>query len=147
MAKGLTFQEVREGLFDQIFNEWVDPFPGGPQRTPIQLPNQQFNPPEDNIWLRAVLTFGEGIETTLNPSPLNRVPGILSLDIVDPIRDGTTPSFDLADKAINMFNRRTVEPGIQMRASSMTSLVTEDPYWIVRVTTPFWFFTIGNCIP
>lgn len=147
MAKGLTFNEVREGIFDHIFIEWVDPFPGGPLRTPIQLPNQKFEPPTSDTWLRAVLTFGEAVETTLNPSPLSRVSGILSLDVVDPIRDGTTTSYDLADKAINMFNRRTVEPGIQFRASSIPTLVEDDPYYIARISTAFWFFTIGNCIP
>lgn len=148
MAKNLTFQQARTGIFDHVFAEWVTTFPGGSLRTPVELPNKSFKAPNNNTWLRVILSFAEGIDSTqLNPTPINFQPGLLSLDIMVPIRKGQKAAYDLVDFAVNMFNRRTIPPGIQFRASSPTTIVAEDPFYRLRVDTPFWFYTCGNIIP
>ena len=38
MAQTTDFKVVRDNLFQHIIDEWVDPYPAGPARTPIEFP-------------------------------------------------------------------------------------------------------------
>lgn len=150
MAGNTQFQVVRETLINHVETEWVDPYPAGPLRTPVEYPNQKdkFVPPTDTPWARLFWTFTTSIDSTIGGiNPLNRIIMLVSFDLFVPRASGTLYIYEnLLVPAINMFNRRTVEP-ILFEGSTPSQIINDDPWYRVRVSTNSFFFIAGNCEP
>lgn len=135
-----VWREVQEALYARFIDQWKV---GAEPRTPIQLDNEKFDPP-DGPWVKLVTQRRAGGPGTMG-RPGNRKmdrAGAVFVLLREPPGDGVGRLSDLADQAAAVFENcrlqphdirfSTVEPGL-------ASQIENGRWWGVAVEGRFQY--------
>jgi hypothetical protein len=110
---------------------------------PVEYPNTPFSPPKDETWMRMRILWGDSFQATLGEAKRFRTPGVLEVQIFEPVQKGDGCSLDLSDKIKSLFRSTTVN-GITWRTPSLASVGRDEQWWQTNVSCPFYFDEVDN---
>lgn len=104
----------------------------------VQYDNQDFTPPDNIMWARCNIRFGESRQASTG-SPGNnifRVTGLLIAQIFQPLNLGDKAALELADSIADAF-RAVTASGVVFKTPSVSNIGRDSAWWNVNVNCPF----------
>lgn len=127
-----AWQEIRR-LFAQ---GW---FIGSPPvvASPVQWPNQPFNPPIGKVWARLEVTAGDTFNAVVGITQVRSI-GIIWIGIYYPVGKGLSEALIYAELAATIFRNKSFS-GIRCKAAEIKDTGVSEGWRLITVTTPFLY--------
>jgi hypothetical protein len=107
----------------------------------IKYENQRFTQPTEGAWVALTILTGDGIQASINTSPLNRYPGVIQIDIRVPEDTGTATARTHADTIEAIFRNQQFSAAasgiIKTRTPSITTRGVIDGWYTLTVSVPY----------
>lgn len=104
--------------------------------TDVAWPNVDFNPPDQDQWLRVDVVWGDGFLETMETTGSNRLYGFVQLTLFGPQGAGLGALMTNIDTARDMLNRWSGS-GVSFGATSGPMPIDDEQYAARMVSTPF----------
>lgn len=114
------------------------------QSLPTQYDNQDFTPPDQELWARLTILHGDSFQVS-NGGPDGkrfRTPGIMTVQVFIPSGQGDKAAYKLAD-VIETYFRSQKADSITYRTPSVRKIGPTGPWWQINVNCPFYSDDIG----
>ncbi len=115
------------------------------QSLPIQYDNQDFKIPDNRLWARCNIKFGESRQVSIGGGASGnrfRHVGLLMVQLFQPLDRGDKAALALADGIAGTFRGVTVS-GVTFRTPSVQNVGRVNGWWQVNVDCPFCADQIG----
>lgn len=110
-----------------------------PTFSPVYLHHfrgQEFNPPKDDVWVRADILYGRSWQTSMGMNRNHKIVGILDVSMFIPVGFGDGYKEELADRLVSIFGSRTIQ-NVIFRAPTVVYAGKSDTWEMYSGTTPF----------
>lgn len=104
--------------------------------TDVAWPNVDFEPPDEDQWLRVDILWGDGFLETMASTSSNRLYGFVQLTLFGPKGAGYGALMTNIDTARDILNRWSGS-GVGFGATSGPRQVEDEQYAALMVSTPF----------
>lgn len=104
----------------------------------VQYDNAPFDPPEDAMWCRLAVIFGEGALTELATTKRYRNVGVAIASVFTPVETGDRDGLQVADTIAESF-RAVTDSGVTYRSPNVETVGRQAAWWLVNVTIEFYF--------
>lgn len=126
-------EEARKAIEAEISDGW--------SATPIAWPNRPFSTVSVTAYIRPIIIWGRAVRLTIGSGGINRVTGLLSVDIFTQRGTGRGTALGYVDDVRDLFNRVTIAGIPDVRFKAPTGAVpfpaTGEAWGMVNVAMPF----------
>lgn len=102
----------------------------------IEWPNDEFTPPNGQVWLAVDILWGDAFEATMEDTGRNTIVGGIQISVFGPKGNGSTDIMTKAGEARALFNRVEFN-GVRCGAPSAPKRLDDEEWAAVAVTIPF----------
>ena len=127
----MTPTEIRETCVSAISASWTE--------TPIAWPNKNFNPSDDDDWIRPIIKMGDTFEGEKGEDGVGIRTGILFIDIFVPKGTGNKAALTYSVKLERLFRKKNLDNiNFDEAATDDKGVYKDSPYYQVQIKVPFW---------
>jgi len=126
----MSFATARRDIEKRMFDNWAT--------TRIAVDNIDFEPPNNEAWVRLQIFENESQRMTIGNPGIHRTIGLIAISIFVPEGTGTQVARTYADTIAAIF-RDVQFNGITCRESTVTNAGNYESWYQVNVTTEFYW--------
>ena len=103
----------------------------------VAMPNVQFEPNQQEEWVRIELLPGDSFQASVGATRRWRNPGLVAVQIFTKINAGIERALEIADNVTTALRGVTVS-GVRLKATSIRQVGAEDNRWFqINANTPY----------
>lgn len=135
-ATGVDFYERVSNIIRARFKSQVaDPYS---PTLGVQYDNDAaFTKPQNTVWVRFTISFGDAFQVTLGANKRFRTPGLATASIFTPVGVGNQPAMELTDLINNAF-RSLDDNGVVFQTPRPVKVGRQGKEWQDNVICPFY---------